>query len=136
MEIDNGYFINSGKNVIKCESSKCGIQSIGDSCNNHENEIIAKDDSLKFCNGKEEISLLNDDIRYYKLSNVNASSIFPKKSKGLDTLLIKIDQFSVIQYVDSKSNTNIINSVFNFLNIHLFLIIFYKYFFLKKYILL
>ncbi|OUM63641.1 hypothetical protein PIROE2DRAFT_9784, partial [Piromyces sp. E2] len=97
----DGYFINSSdKNVIKCSDSSCILldsDSIGNSCTDNHNEVIYYNNSLYYCSGEEMITF-SSTIKYYKLSNINASSIYPVIESGDDYILLKIDQYSVTQY--------------------------------------
>lgn len=97
----DGYFINSfSYNYIKCSKSKCSLIDPDISCNNHQYEVILHDNQLFYCYGKNEISF-TDIAKYYSLSKVQASSIYPEITAGSDTILLKIDQYSVTQFITS-----------------------------------
>ncbi|OUM66913.1 hypothetical protein PIROE2DRAFT_59085 [Piromyces sp. E2] len=101
----NGYFINSNKNAIKCNSSKCESYIMSSSCSNNNNEVIKtySYNEIKFCLEYKEVSFLKND-HYKILSNINIkTSDFPDIISGSDSILLRIDQYSVTnEYTDSK----------------------------------
>ncbi|ORX84879.1 hypothetical protein BCR32DRAFT_266028 [Anaeromyces robustus] len=98
---ENGYFTNSGDlDVIKCVDSNCEIISKSYSCKNHNYEIIFNSytDTFSYCMNNKEYKL-NDEDKYYKLTDINPEVIFPMVEKGEEYILLKIDKYSVTQYV-------------------------------------
>ncbi|ORX78583.1 hypothetical protein BCR32DRAFT_270003 [Anaeromyces robustus] len=99
----NGYFFNSfSTNVIRCHNSKCDYFSKGNSCSSKNNEVILYDNTLYYCYNEEEISF-SDISRFYELRNINANSLYPEITDGNDIILLKIDKFSVTQYINEKT---------------------------------
>lgn len=77
------------------------------SCYNNQVDVVNNGGTLSFCfdNGLKSFPNTYSDEKYYKLSNIDAKSIFPKINDGSDTILLKLDKFSVTQYItDSSGN--------------------------------
>jgi len=122
-----GYFINSyNKDVVKCKTNAdeneitCELFNPGTSCSASTNGVILYNNVLSYCNEANQISF-SSVSKYVTLSNIDASAIYPNIAKGKDTILLKIDNYSVTQYV-----TDYNDGIYLFLNI-----IIYKYI-LKK----
>eukprot|EP00833_Pecoramyces_ruminatium_P018294 jgi/Orpsp1_1/1192326/evm.model.d7180000092294.1 len=95
----DGYFINSFNfDIVKCNKSNCEHINTTTSCKNHQNEVIAHDNQLFYCHNDNEVSF-STTKKIYPLSNIKASKLYPNIEKGSDTILLKIDQYSVTQYI-------------------------------------
>lgn len=58
--------------------------------------MLSKKNTFKFCFNEKRITFKDVD-QYYKLSNVESGS-FPYINKGNDTVILKIDEYSITQY--------------------------------------
>eukprot|EP00833_Pecoramyces_ruminatium_P008086 jgi/Orpsp1_1/1182118/evm.model.c7180000079958.3 len=97
----NGYFLNSkNKKIIKCQDGNCEL-SEKVSCISNQVEVVNIGGILVLCyeNSQEKFPTSSDEVKYYKLSNVDITSIFPQISIGSDLILLKMDQYSVTQFV-------------------------------------
>lgn len=105
--LSDGYFVNSLNNdVIKCINSVCNIINKGKACNENPNEVILSLNRLYYCNNKNTIPFSSSD-KYYELSNIDASSKYPEVVEGSDIILLRINKYSVTQYItDSKGIIN------------------------------
>jgi len=102
----NGYFINSLPEVYICKNSLCETFYTYENCeNNHE--IIHDEGYFYFCLDDGRVSL-SEAEKYFKISNISASSIFPKIENGIDDILIKIDKYSVTQYINDSNGSIIL----------------------------
>jgi len=113
---EDGYFINSlTEYVIRCNTISCIIISEGASCETNNNEaIIYYDETLekniyKYCHNYKEISFL-DSEKYYPLTDIQASSKYPTIVSGSDTILLKIDKYSVIQTINTDDEAKCITT--------------------------
>jgi len=102
----NGYFINSLFDINICKNSICQLVEIKGQCSNHNYEVTNYNGYNYFCvnNAKYSFSKTN---QYLEVSNIKASSIFPNIEYGNDKILVKIDEYSVTQYI-TDSNGNIL----------------------------
>lgn len=102
----DGYFINSTDNtIIKCSNNNCIIfKNDSNTCAYHYYEVILYSDKKPYyCNGKKRISFSNSEIYYFKASSFDASSIYPIYNQGSDTILLKIDEYSVTQFITGSN---------------------------------
>ncbi|OUM57860.1 hypothetical protein PIROE2DRAFT_17027, partial [Piromyces sp. E2] len=101
-EESNGYFINSlNTDVIRCSNEKCKVlKKKGSTCENNENTVIVKNNKLLYCNYLNEVEF-KDYEQYHKLENINLKLVYPRVQKGFDTMLLKIDKYSVTQYYNT-----------------------------------
>lgn len=119
VEKDNGYFFNSyNTHYIKCNNSICTLlidEKENDiySCSNCDNQIIVYQNNLYYWskNKYTNLTYLSKEY-YYELSNVNATFIYPEIKNGTDTILLKINEYSLTQYIseieESKKKKKII----------------------------
>ncbi|OUM57859.1 hypothetical protein PIROE2DRAFT_17026 [Piromyces sp. E2] len=110
--LTNGYFINSiNKNIAKCSDSNCQIYEKV-SCSSNQVDIINNGGKLAFCFKGTLIDLpkSSDQEKYYTLSNIDSKSIFPIVSSGSNTILLKLDQYSVTQYITDSNGICINNN--------------------------
>lgn len=105
----NGYFINEiDKNVIKCVDSDCQINEIGSLCKiNNNNIIIDYDTKTPYYCLNEKRYKFDDFNKYLRLTDIDpTNSTFPKINTGYEYILLKIDDYSVTQYITNSSNYN------------------------------
>jgi len=110
---NNGYFLNSDGNVILCKLTNCSPFQITNTsyCSNHQYEVILESYSgKKYCNGDSKVSFLSSEY-YYKISDMDASITFPIVQEGSDTILIKVDQYSVTQVITTSDGNVICNNL-------------------------
>jgi len=107
----DGYFTNYDKSIIIiCSNSNCEIMDNDTYCSNNHFGVIYKEGLNKFCYYSEEISM-QEEKKYYDLTNVSADLAFPIISYGSDIILIEISQYSVKQFTTSSSECNIITYI-------------------------
>jgi len=79
------------------------------SFNSNENsfyEVSSGHNSISFFHNDNQINIYEYDnygLYYYPLNGVNAkSSAFPEVQKGTDVILLRIDQYSITQYIGNS----------------------------------
>ncbi|KAL6621478.1 hypothetical protein U3516DRAFT_811049 [Neocallimastix sp. 'constans'] len=112
----NGYYINSDGGIIRCNSFACELlerKEVGSSCTNHPNEVIYYNNnynSFQYCNDTSEVDFSDKEF-YITLNNINSSNLdFPTNIvSGNDTILLKVNQYSIKQVVTDNDGICINN---------------------------
>ena len=108
---DNGYYVNyeigGGSTLIKCANSVCKVQeySYNNQNSNELFEVTTGFNSASFYDFNGGLLYFDEYGPYfYPLKGIDAkSSIFPEViKKGSDTILLRIDQYSLTQYTSSS----------------------------------
>lgn len=98
----NGYFINKLNDVIQCHNSKCNNFKAKEYCDSDSYyQVILYKNSAYYCNRNNKISFPSTE-KYYEISNISAKSIYPEVQYGNDIILIKIDKYSITQYLTNN----------------------------------
>jgi len=102
IEVDNRlYWNNSNNEIIRCSAQFCNTYKLGQSCNDHPNEIISLwSTDIKFCNFYEQVSLNVGGC--YILKDININYTFPEMKNGKDTIVLNIDSNSLVQYTNPE----------------------------------
>lgn len=106
----NGFFINEYKlDYIKCLKGFCEIFSLGNTCLNNMNEIIKNYNELAYCSKSFQRVFdygLIKNPEYYLLEDININFHYPEFKFGNDTILLKMDRYSVQHFI-TDDNGNI-----------------------------
>jgi len=111
VSINNGYYVNSDIDygIIICESSLCRFldeEDINEKCYRNYYEIIFDQDNFQYCHNLTLIDMPNEEL-YYPISLNLKTSKFPSDVEtGLDTIITKINKYSVQQFISDDNGKN------------------------------
>ncbi|OUM63258.1 hypothetical protein PIROE2DRAFT_20691, partial [Piromyces sp. E2] len=101
---NNGYYINSfNKEVVKCRESTCELYDAPTSCSNNSYGVMKQpyNDYTYYCDGNNIINFL---VTYFKVSKIDASSLYPNIVSGNNVIVLKMDTYSIVQYISENEN--------------------------------
>ncbi|ORX83234.1 hypothetical protein BCR32DRAFT_292133 [Anaeromyces robustus] len=98
VEKENGYYLNDNNDNYKCYSSSC-ISITTSSCSLGSIDIVNYNGFVKICTGESSTTFSLTSQYFYLLSSVNIVNSFPNVLQGNDSILLKIDNYSVTQTI-------------------------------------
>ncbi|OUM70291.1 hypothetical protein PIROE2DRAFT_1717, partial [Piromyces sp. E2] len=104
---NNGYYTNSDFDIITCNMGICIVSSnyqTSETCNYRNAQLVSLPSAIKpvFCLNNKEIKLL-DEESYYTINNIDARYTYPNVVEGEDTIIVKIDKYSVTQQTTTEN---------------------------------